>query len=528
MRITAISRSASRTLGLGLAALLMLSTARTAQAQTFQNDYRARPGEAFKVVRSAPDAVIHFAGITLKDARTDPAKNEIVLRFDGQADRDVFDQLETALPGWVDTAYAGYDSAVIRAAKPVTFMTRRMRNGFDLRLVPKNHAASGPQLRGQIGAGGGDVALNGMQPPPQRTAFALRGADLGNHRPGAPIEVMAKLQPIAATQNVESAMPEKHEAGVKLSGGWRKPADGTIASGDLAVTVPLGGFKLIASVHDTYAHAKAVRTFEGLDEALNEHALSASAGVALDLGGVLGRGELSGEGLWGKSGWGGRLAYAEELHHGDWGLSAEYRAPFDETLFAVADHADRSRVVLGVSQELSEGLSAQIVGHVTRYGIKNNDNLADTAGASASLRYLTDLGGLWAGLSYEFNGDYVLRNVRYTGAAPVPFSPLDMRSFEVHALSGSLSTELLDGLWIDGYGGYAIDRYGPEGAFGGGDLRYAFAPGWALTLNGGYTQVSTEQGERGPLTTAGLKLIYNWDGERSGPHPIPRTYYRNL
>ena len=111
------THSATRTLGLGLAALLMLSA--TAQAQDFQNDYRARPGEAFTVERSSPDAVIHFAGIALKDARTDPAKNEIVLTFDGQADRAVFDQLETALPGWVDNAYSGYDSAVIRAARPV-------------------------------------------------------------------------------------------------------------------------------------------------------------------------------------------------------------------------------------------------------------------------------------------------------------------------------------------------------------------------------------------------------------------------
>ena len=65
----------------------------------------------------------------------------------------------------------------------------------------------------------------------------------------------------------------------------------------------------------------------------------------------------------------------------------------------------------------------------------------------------------------------------------------------MHALSGSLSTELLRGLWADVYGGYAIDRYGPDGYFGGGDLRYAFAPGWALTLGGGYSQVSTRQGE---------------------------------
>lgn len=514
------------TLAAGLAAALMLSTSGTALAQT---DYRAQPGERFTVERSAPDAVIRFHGITLKDARTDPAKNEIILTFKGQADRNVFDQLQTALPGWVDMTYSGYDSAVIRAAKPVTFMTRGTRGGFDLRMMPRRQAAAGPRLRGQIGAGGHDVTLDGLQPPPQHTAFALRGADYGGHRRGAPVAVMLKQQPLAMTQNNESAMPEAHEAGVTMSGGWRRPDDGTIATGDLAVALPVGsGFKLIASAHDTYANAKRVRGLDGTENKLNEHALSGAAGIALNLGGVFGRAEASGEGLWGKSGWGGRLAYAEELRHGGWGIAAEYRAPFDETLFAVADRATRSRAVLGFSQRFGGHFWGQVVGHVTRYGVKGDDNVADTAGASASLRYLANLGGLWAGLTYEFNGDYVLRNVRYQGAAPVPFSPLDIRTFEVHALSGSLSAELLDGLWIDGYGGYAIDRYGPDGYFGGGDLRYGFAPGWALALSGGYTQVSTSQGERGPLTTAGLKLIYNWGEERPGPHPIPLTYYRNL
>ena len=79
-----------------LSAALMFTASTLAHAQ---NDYRSKPGEAFAVVRSAPDAVIQFHGLHLKSARTDEARNEIVLTFDGQADRYVFDRLQTALPG---------------------------------------------------------------------------------------------------------------------------------------------------------------------------------------------------------------------------------------------------------------------------------------------------------------------------------------------------------------------------------------------------------------------------------------------
>jgi hypothetical protein len=381
-------------------------------------------------------------------------------------------------------------------------------------------------LRGQLGAAAGQLPQDGMQPAPHNAAFTIRGSEDQGEAEAAPIQVVAKLKPMEMAQNGESGMPEAHETGIELNTVWRRPDDGNLVGADLTAAFPVDEtLKLIANFHDTYASAKDVLNFEGNHEAVNEHALSASAGFAF----ALGEGsEVSAEGLWGKSGWGGRAAYVQEVQHGDWGAKVEYRAPFDDTLFAVADHANRSRIVMGLSRELGEGLSASFVGHLTRFGIKDNDNIASTVGASASLRYIEKLNGFWAGITYEFNGDYVLRDLRYQGAAPAPFSPLDMRTFEVHALSGSLSRELAEGVWADGYAGYAVDRYGPDGYFGGADIRYELAPGWAMALSAGYTQVSTEQGERGPLTTAGIKLIYHSDEAHEGEHTPPRTHYRSL
>ena len=156
--------------------------------------------------------------------------------------------------------------------------------------------------------------------------------------------------------------------------------------------------------------------------------------------------------------------------------------------------------------------------------------IADTVGASASLRYLADLGGVWGGLGYEFNGDYLIDHRKYVGAAPTPYTPLGIRTFEVHALSGSLTAHPMKGLWLDAYGGYAIDRYGPDGYFGGGDLRYSMAPGWVLSVGGGYSRVSTRQGELGPETSARVKLSYDWGGGNDDQRtkPVSRAYFGDL
>jgi hypothetical protein len=509
----------------GLALALSFAANGTVHAQ-------AAAGQRFTVVRSGPDAEIRFQGLTLKAAKSDPANNQIILEFDGAADRSVFDRLETALPGWVDTAYAGYDSAVIRAARPVTFMTRSERGGFAVRMMPRGGRANAAHLRGQIDAHGGNVALAGMQRDDRSGAFALRGSDYGGHRHGRAVIVAMRQQPLAAIQGLERKPAEVRRGGtVAVAGRWRHPEHGRLVESDVKAAIPVyRGLKLVGSAHDVDAEGSAVRRLDGTTPALNKNTISASAGVAFDLHGLTGPGEVRGEALWGASGWGGRLAYAERARHGYWGASVAYRAPYNDTLEAVADRGYRSRFAIDLAGGLADGLWAEAVLHGAQYGVDGDNNVAQTLGADASLRYLADLGGVWGGLTYEFDGDYVLSSHKYLGLAPRPFTPMAIRTFEVHAFSGSLTTELFRGLWADLYAGYAIDRYAPDGYFGGGDLRYAFAPGWALTMGGGYSQVSTRQGETGAVTSAGLNLVFDWGAAARGApaRPVSRAYFSSL
>lgn len=508
----------------GLAAAVVLASISLSHAQS---------AEDFSIERTNPDAVIHFRGLHLTDARTDTARDEIILTFAEQVDPALFDRLQTALPGWVGRAYARSNSAVVRAARPVTFMTAGVANGFALRIVPRGpRAANDLQLRGQIDGSGRGVALAGMQPAEPRGAFGLRGSSYASHHAEA-MRVTMREKPLAMAQAIDAKLPEAKRGGdLALSAHWRHPRHGTIVESELAGGIPVGGgLKLIGSVADTYAKAKAVRRANGTWRKLDENAISAAAGIAYNFRGLLsGLGQASGEALWGKSGWGGRLAYAERDHAGDWSASLAYRAPYDETLKAVAEHGNRSRAQLAVAHRIADGFWGQAVLRATRYGVDGDDNVAQTAGADLSLRYVTDLGGFWAGLTYEFNGEYVIDSHKYTGASPTPFTPLGIRNRETHALSASLSTELFRRLWVDGYGGYAIDRYGPDGYFAGGNLRYAFAPGWALAVGGGYSQIATRQGERGPEATAGLKLIFDWGDGTPNParRPVSRAYFGSL
>lgn len=533
MRATPSSRSNRRSTRLSCAAALLCAVTLASPAARAQGGDRSPAAENFTIARTHPDAVIRFHGLTLEDARTDPAQNEIMLRFDGAADPALFARLQNALPAWVATATAGRRSAVIRARRPVTFMTRRVRDGFAVRLVATHRpVAESAYLRGQMDGGQANVDVASMQRDNPRDAFELRGPDLGGRWHSHAILVVLQEKPLAQTLGRAHEAAKARDGGfVAVSGHWRHPRQGRLVDSGLAAEMPVGyGVKLVAAVHDVDAEGKTVRRLNGTYAKLNENTISAAAGLAFSFGGLLGPGELRGEALWGKSGWGGRLGYAERLYHGSWGFSGDYHAPFEDTLEAVAERGYRDRAELDFARRLARELWFDAKLHAMRYGAEGDEDVAETAGASASLRYLVNLDGIWAGLTYEFNGDYVLKSRKYLGASPKWFTPLDIHTFEVHALSASLSRELFRGFWIDAYGGYAIDRYGPDGYFGGGQLRYAMAPGWALTLGGGYSQISTRQGERGPVTTAGIKLVYDWDaaGRRAPARPPARTDFGSL
>ena len=112
---------------------------------------------------------IRFHNMPLKGVHADAAQNALALDFTNGVDGSAFDRMAAAMPDWISMAYANYDSGVIRASRPVTFLTRNESDGFSLRMV----ARGGPPA--MVAAPPGPVALRGPVdggPPPMQQPYA--------------------------------------------------------------------------------------------------------------------------------------------------------------------------------------------------------------------------------------------------------------------------------------------------------------------------------------------------------------------
>jgi hypothetical protein len=157
------------------------------------------PGPAGYEVISRNDAglEIRFHNMPFKGVHADDAQNALAVDFLGPVDSAPFEKLAADFPEWIAMAYASYDTGVIRAARPATFLSRAEGDGFSLRIVPRGGAAPPPPgpvaLRGQVDGPPGPVPPQGYvagPPPPMRSSNydsygAIRNYDsleLANHR----------------------------------------------------------------------------------------------------------------------------------------------------------------------------------------------------------------------------------------------------------------------------------------------------------------------------------------------------------
>jgi hypothetical protein len=445
------------------------------------------------ITARTPEAEIHIRGVSLKSVRADDAQNAVAFDFNGPVSDTAFTQLQAELPDWVEMAYAGYDNAVIRAKRPVTFMTRAEADGFSLRMVPREGAPGAPpaSLRGADDAGGA--------PPPALPAYSeTHGFS----------EVQTFFARAAAERPYDVAIRGFYDAlrdggasTVALSGDWRQSHGTTlIASNAHADFDVWSGVRLLGDVNDVVVNTKNVRRIDGTLRPFDKNDLSGSAGVAVPIDGAVATAEL----LYGRAGFGGRLGVTQIFDDWQLGMRAAYREPYIETAEAVADRATRDYSALYAAGQILDGLwgAAEIKG--MRYSLKGDVNVAHTAGFHAGLRY--DIEGLPLSLTYDADGEYVIGAHKYAGTAPTPYVPLSIRTREVHQFGGSFSERMDEQFWFDLYGGYAIDRYSNDGPYGGLALRFTPAPGFDIAVNGRYSTVAEREGERGDVVSAGLRL----------------------
>ena len=133
---------AARKLGCGAA--LALLTLLPATAQNYPT-YEV-------IARDNNGLELRFHGVPLKAVHADDAQNALSIDFQSPVDGAVFDRLAGDQPQWVAMSYANYDNGVIRATRPVTFLTRQESDGFSLKMVPRGPAPTRTRLNSFFGA----------------------------------------------------------------------------------------------------------------------------------------------------------------------------------------------------------------------------------------------------------------------------------------------------------------------------------------------------------------------------------------
>jgi hypothetical protein len=367
-----------------------------------------------------------------------------------------------------------------------------------------------PRIRGEL-----DTDSQGQS---QVAIGALRGSeDTGLYR----------TVPLVARPYDEIA---RRETGVTIeeTGDWRHTDGQTVGTGHVGAAFAVAdGLRVTGGVDDVEINARNVYHVGGpipLTRYVTND-LSGALGFAYDLTSA---DQFGGQALYGVNGVGGLLSLDHEWQDGKLGMSAVYNEPYLVSAEAVADHASRSGGEIDLAQHIAHGLWAHAQLNYTRYQVQNDQDAARTIGFNGNVYYTTKaFGGIW-GLRYDIDGEYVASAHKYPiGAGMYPFTPLDIRSREIHAGSASVGVPIWDDFGFDLYGGYAYDRFThgdvagiqqrSMGPFAGAEFRFKAGPGLELSLGGHYAAVPNLPGEKGPETSAGLNLVYRLDDDPAPP-----------
>lgn len=485
---------------------------------------------------------IRFHGVPLRAVHADDSQNALSLDFQTPVDGAVFDRLASAVPQWINMAYANYDNGVIRSPRPVTFLTRGEPDGFSLRIVARDSAppqpmaqnAPPPQMRGQYdsyGAPGpmpygpppGQPMPYGVPPAPAYAGFHSYGAYGALRDYEAQELAVRRANPILLLAYGRAAMQSDSGFGAHSEFNWYSSRDLMVSTDLTAKYTLMPGVAFVGTLNYTSVNGNNVRSPTGtIVSPTYTDLLTGHGGLAFEMGADT---ELKLEASEGNNVTGGKLSFYTGTPTGYIAFTGDYHTPYMDTPTAVWNRADRDQATLAWATQLGWGLWASAAGHYTNYGIHGDSQVADTAGWDGNLRWTADglPWGLLAGISYDGFGEYRLDYETRPGAAPTPYVPLGIRNIENHAITASLSTTLWQGFWFSAYGGWVKDRYSTDGLLAGLDIHYTPVEGLDFALGVRHSAVSYTQGETGRQTTAGLNLTVGF-----GDPPRPSWMMNSL
>jgi Flp pilus assembly protein TadD len=132
-----------------------------------------------------------------------------------------------------------------------------------------------------------------------------------------------------------------------------------------------------------------------------------------------------------------------------------------------------------------------------RYTIDGDEEAGKSVGLNANVGYRLRPFGPEMSLVYGADFEYFEDDTGvFFDAGNNPFVPFPVVSREVHSLSLVFNGFPTDVFYWNAYTGYAFDRLGAHGAFGGGELNYLITPDLLSTLRGSTALNSADTGDR--------------------------------
>ena len=482
--------------------------------------------QAFAVISQSPVAVVKFRALKLASARQDAKMHEIALRFTGPVDEGLFLKLQNVLPDWVEFSFSGYDSAVIRAKRAVDFQTRTEEDGFSLRMVPAPGADEGErrvdlQAARLAAAEGEDEKAREMlarlhRDAPEDTDVLVTAAGLEAARGNDALAYSLYDRAAAQRPGDQMLAEQRNEAGRAASSYLAlRPSYQTVEDGDEQIGVLTDG-------RVTFGHGAV--TFAAEYRRLKDDEIRHLDGTVGPVDDDHGRGELGlsyTEGGWTIEGavlgseetFGGRAALTYRTSALRLGLAGAYHEPYWDLPEGLAFGGERDRVALSTQQNFGNGFGGALGVSYNRYGVSDDDDVGSTAGVEASLSYFHDYDGLQLGLEYSLDAEYLQDIEERPDGFGGFFSPLPLGDREVHALSLSAGGRLTREMIASVYGGYAYDRYGADGPFGGIDLTFRPSDTFDLNLNASHSATTGRAGEDGAVTRVGVGIVVHFPPE---------------
>jgi Flp pilus assembly protein TadD len=182
--------------------------------------------------------------------------------------------------------------------------------------------------------------------------------------------------------------------------------------------------------------------------------------------------------------------------YGKTGFGAELRRPYWDFVEGALDEATRDRLELNHNFKLNNktnfygGLSGN------RYNVEDASNVASSVGYQFGVyRELKREYPYTFGLAYSIDGEYRMDNKTARDAAGESYKLFPLVSREVHFPNAQARYDFTEATFMDGYLGYAFDRYGGHGPSGGLRLNHSIAKDFELELRASHGIFSGESDE---------------------------------